>query len=92
MQINQNTQNLVPELEFEYRAVGGRFIWELMEDALSPKATSAAVDLGELKIVVFRPLDGATFVFLYTVTLPRPYVLPICDPSAHSPKRIFADT
>ena len=22
----------------------------------------------------------------------RPYVLPICDPSAHSPKRIFADT
>ena len=37
---------------FEYRAVGERFIWELMETALSPKATSAAVDMGELKIVV----------------------------------------
>ena len=39
--------------KFENRAVGGRIVWELMEDALSPKATSAAVDLGELKIVVF---------------------------------------
>ena len=48
--------------KFENRAVGGRIVWELMEDALSPKATSAAVDLGELKIVVFRPLDGGTFV------------------------------
>ena len=30
--------------KFENRAVGGRIVWELMEDA--------AVDLGELKIVV----------------------------------------
>ena len=27
-----------------------------------------AVDVVELKIVVFRPLDGATFVFLSTVS------------------------
>ena len=35
--------------------------------ALSTKATGLAVALVELKIVVFRPLDGATFVFLYTL-------------------------
>ena len=65
--------------KFENRAVGGRIVWELMEDALSPKATSAAVDLGELKIVVFRPLDGATFVFLYTVARST------TSPHAHAP-------
>ena len=38
-----------------------------MKIALSAVATGVAVDVVELKIVVFRPLDGATFVSLYTL-------------------------
>ena len=37
--------------------------------ALSAESACVAVDVVELKIVVFRPLDGATFVSLYTLIL-----------------------
>ena len=59
----------IPGAEFEYRAVGGKFIRAGMVIALSAESACVAVDVVELKIVVFRPLDGATFVSLYTLGL-----------------------
>ena len=55
---------------FEYRAVGGRIIWERLVNALSPEATSVAVDLGEVcrsKIVVFELMMALPSIFILTV-------------------------
>ena len=54
---------------FEYRAVSRKILWAGMVIALSAESACVAVDVVELKIVVFRPLDGATFVSLYTLVL-----------------------
>ena len=61
-------------MEFEYRAVGGKFIWAEIVIALSSVATGVAVDLGELKIIVFKRSNQAQVGQLHWNTIKRLYV------------------